>query len=233
MAKIPDQQELEQRLGKVVEMIINGLTGAEVRQWVAEKSGWGIAPRTVYRYIAAAGRRVARAAEVHRQQAIGQAVSRYNRLYAKAWQAKDYAEARKVQHELSDLLGLPAPKRIEGRIDGNLDVTIRAQATRRQLDLIENDPDLSTRALELAELLALPAPRSAQAPAPATPAGAPETGGNGHGGNGRGSAASVEGAEDCDKDDTHGNGRHPEPDPRGIEYDDLADLDGLDEEDDE
>lgn len=195
MPAIP-KAESRKRLNHVYNMLVSGFSDYETREYAITE--WGISRPTAYRYLQHAYKRIDQAAANHRSRQMGQQIARLNRMYAKLMTASppDYQTARMVLKDLRDLLGLDAPKRMEARVDASLELTLRAEQTRRSLDIIEQDELMSTRALELAESLAEINPATTARVPARTHAHTRGDGGNGRDGNGNGNGDHGNGYDD-------------------------------------
>jgi hypothetical protein len=102
--------ELDARVNKVFELIVNGFTRYQIMQYASlEKTGWNVTPRQVDTYIAKATALIANEAEYVRPKEFGKAISRLNDLYQKCLKVQDYQRAIAAQRELNALLSLYEP----------------------------------------------------------------------------------------------------------------------------
>lgn len=105
--------EMTERVNKIYDLIVLGTSRAQILQYVAEKTNWGVAERTVDYYIAKANKRLERAALYHEKRELGKAITRLNLLFLSAMKVQDYQRALAAQRELSILLGLNAPAKAD------------------------------------------------------------------------------------------------------------------------
>ena len=87
-------------------MLIAGLRREEIIRVGNEKYGWDVHNRQVDTYIARATKRLERESAVRRKAELGKALARFDRLYFRLYERKDYRGALQVQRELNDLLSL-------------------------------------------------------------------------------------------------------------------------------
>jgi len=112
MAK-PTKAEMTQRIARISELLLRGASRAVICQYVSEKTNWEITDRTTDRYIQKATDIIRSGAETDTAYEIGKAKERYEFLWQKALSMQDYREARGVQKDRGNLLGLEAPKKTD------------------------------------------------------------------------------------------------------------------------
>ncbi len=111
--------EYNRRVNDVYKLLLSGVSRADLIEYATKK--WDIKPPTVDLYIAEARKRFEARAEVERQAEFGKALERLEMLFKSTLSDKDYKTALQVQKELSILLGLNAPKKLEH--SGSLELT--------------------------------------------------------------------------------------------------------------
>jgi hypothetical protein len=111
MAKKATKAEVKQRTSQIIKMMTLGVSRADICQFASDN--WQIDDRTTDRYIKRANDYFAETSVIDRDEQIGIAMRRYNDLYQKNMRIDDYKAALATQKELSNLLGLNAPKRTE------------------------------------------------------------------------------------------------------------------------
>lgn len=165
MASKPTNFEVQKRVDKVFDMLMNGLPRARILQFASEK-GWDVTDRTVDSYIRAARKLFAQAALTQKQEQIGIAISRLNNLYEKCMMIQDYKAALAVQKEMNTLLGLHEPAKQAIKIDDwrtrllediqngtiRLSDVIREFGSAQDLMSAINEPSLATRLFAAAGL---------------------------------------------------------------------------------
>jgi hypothetical protein len=104
--------EKEQRVDEVFGLLLKGAGRRVILQYAAKK-GWELAPRTIDWYIAEARAELAKLARVDRESELGRAVAQLEDLYLQALTKSDLRTARLVRKDLSELLCLVGPQRIE------------------------------------------------------------------------------------------------------------------------
>lgn len=100
--------EVEERVTAVFTLTVRGATRDEILRHAAKE--WGLAPRTVDDYIARATDRLKALAVVVREEELGRARAQLHDLYGKSMKVQDYKGALQVRKDLSELLGLYAPR---------------------------------------------------------------------------------------------------------------------------
>lgn len=125
MPKVTNAESAE-RVTKVFELLVLGLSRQEIMQYC---SAWEITTRQIDVYIQKATERLKAHADYQREEQLGVAINRLNKLYRDNLKVQDYKGALAVQKELNTLLGLHAPSRHEvtGK-DGDA-LTIRIERT--------------------------------------------------------------------------------------------------------
>jgi hypothetical protein len=130
----PPLKVQKQRLNTVMELDVNGLTPAQIHQYVNnppinQKTGlpqfeaWDISINAIYQYLKRVNILLAKEArDINIEKEIGSVLKRYNQLYALALKDGDKAEARATTKAKCELLGLEAPKRQQ------IDVTSKGQS---------------------------------------------------------------------------------------------------------
>jgi len=108
--------EVEERVTAVFTLTVRGATRDEILRHAAKE--WGLAPRTVDDYIARATDRLKALAVVVREEELGRARAQLHDLYGKNMRTQDYKGALQVRKDLSELLGLYAPRTT--KIDASL-----------------------------------------------------------------------------------------------------------------
>lgn len=109
----PTKAEQVQRLSQIHTLLINNLSRQDICRYVSEKTTWGLTERTIERYIAGATKMIRASAAFHRDQELGLAIAQVKDIYAKGQRIQDYKTSLSARKELSELLGLYAPKRLE------------------------------------------------------------------------------------------------------------------------
>lgn len=109
MPKVTNAESAE-RVTKVFELLVLGLSRQEIMQYC---SAWEITTRQIDVYIQKATERLKAHADYQREEQLGVAINRLNKLYRDNLKVQDYKGALAVQKELNLLLGLHAPSRHE------------------------------------------------------------------------------------------------------------------------
>lgn len=109
----PTKAERTQRITEVYKLLIIGLQRHDIIRYLAEKTAWELADRTVDLYIARATEQITAHAKFERASELGKAILRLNDLYARTTKIQDYKTAMAIQRELNELMGLYAPTRLD------------------------------------------------------------------------------------------------------------------------
>ena len=134
------QAEVARRVGEIFPLVCDCMTLREVRAWVARKTDWGahISDAQLKRYLAAARRLMGAAALFDRQEEFGGARRRLERIIARALAKGALRTALTANRQLSELLGLATPARLELSGPDGAPLAISATAIRAQFEnLIE------------------------------------------------------------------------------------------------
>lgn len=123
MPKVTNAESAE-RTTKVFELLILGLSRQEIMQYC---SAWKITTRQIDVYIKKATERLKAHADYQREEQLGIAINRLNKLYQSNLKVQDYKGALAVQRELNTLLGLHAPARHELTGKDGAGLTIRIE----------------------------------------------------------------------------------------------------------
>jgi len=142
--------ELEDRLDTIMELIIKGMQRRDIWQYITSptsKITWGIALRTLDRYISQASDRLIEASQIHREKEVGTAIKRLEFLWSRNLMIQDYKAALGVIRERSKLLGLNEPEKhdIRQEIDAHIDPD---EFDRSILALSETLGDILSRPLD-------------------------------------------------------------------------------------
>lgn len=116
MSEKSTNAEIVGRVTKVFDLLVLGSSRAQILQYVAEKTTWGVNERQVGYYIEKANKKLEAAAEYHQKRELGKALTRLNILFMSCMKVQDYQRALAVQREINAMLGLNAPTKIEAEI---------------------------------------------------------------------------------------------------------------------
>jgi hypothetical protein len=104
--------EVERRVAEVAELLLNRVPRRGIQQHAA-RQGWGGNVRSVDTIIARATEQIRELARRDVELELGKATGALEMLFAKAIAKGDLRTARLVQRDLTELLGLAAPQRLE------------------------------------------------------------------------------------------------------------------------
>lgn len=128
--------ELEQRVTKVVELLVSGLTRAQIFRYVQDKTDWQIEDRQLDTYIQKATEQLKTLAKIDREAAFGEAIAGTRLILAKALQMQDFQRALAARKELHTLQGLYPAAKSELKIEGlDLFHTLAERARAAGVDL--------------------------------------------------------------------------------------------------
>jgi hypothetical protein len=129
---------IEARIEELVPLLLDGLHRREIRAYLAQKNAWGqsISEAQLKRYLAKAREKIAAAASIDRAREIGAAKLRYERALLRAAHKGDMRAYIAAIRGLCELLGLPAPRRLE---HSSVDIeAARAQLTVEIAEVIKD-----------------------------------------------------------------------------------------------
>jgi hypothetical protein len=111
------------RTEQVLELVVAGLSRAQIAKWVSEKSDWGIQTRQIDRLIAQAHVLLLETAQPHREREFSKSLRRLDMLFARSLQINDFKGCLGIEKERIALLGLsdrgrrgPAPAPLEDQL---------------------------------------------------------------------------------------------------------------------
>lgn len=131
MARKTDTVQMKARIAEVAELIVTGLTTGEIHKYIAEKRPeWNIQRRQRCVLIARARETIADAGNTEFIEELGKAIWRLNVLYRQSFAINDYKACAAIVKQITDLLGLAAPKKSEIRISDLSPSDIRAEIER-------------------------------------------------------------------------------------------------------
>ena len=111
MAKKATNFEAQKRLNTVYNMLLLGVSRADIIQYALEN--WNIGDASTDEYIAKANALFAEKSKPIRDEQFGKALERLENLYQKNMKIQDYKAALATQKEISELIGLYPPKKQE------------------------------------------------------------------------------------------------------------------------
>jgi len=117
MGKKSTNAEIETRVNKVYDLLVNGASRSQILQYCTEKAKWEINERQIDEYVARANERLIELGKTHRETELGRAVARLNQLYFLSITLQNFNVALGVQKELNKLLGLSLEENLAQRIE--------------------------------------------------------------------------------------------------------------------
>lgn len=108
----PTKAEIEVRVTEIFKLLMAGAQRHDIRRYVAEKTKWEVPERTLDRYVARATACLRTHAAAVRDEELGLAILQLKDLYGRTYRIQDYKTSLAARKELSELLGLYAPKRV-------------------------------------------------------------------------------------------------------------------------
>lgn len=100
------QVELGKRIDDIAALLIQGLSRAQIMQYVADNADWGVATRTLDGYIKKATQQIRDSAPDKRRDQLDLVTHRLEDLYALCMGSQDYKAALGVIAKQIDLFGL-------------------------------------------------------------------------------------------------------------------------------
>ena len=122
MAPKSDKAEITRRVSKVMELLLNGFSRAEILQNAAKM--WGVAERTTDTYIASSNERIKKQAEEIEKEMFSLVQLRLESQYKKAIAANDRHLARLLLRDMTKLYGLDKSDRFKFGPNLPEDITI-------------------------------------------------------------------------------------------------------------
>src|SRR5438105_3377240 len=112
MATKPTATVHDQRIDKIYELMIAGLSRKQILQYAATKTDWDASVRTIDSYVAIARERMIDLGRINHAEELGRAIGRLHSLYLASLKIQDYKAALSVCKELISLLGLAQPAKL-------------------------------------------------------------------------------------------------------------------------
>jgi len=114
-----DQNEVSERINKVYALLLTGKKTRDIAPYVSKK--YNVCQKQAYNYIKKAKLLREEDAKEYRDEALSDQVALLRNLYDKNYKLQDFKECRAILEQLSKLLGVNAPQKIENTI--NIDFT--------------------------------------------------------------------------------------------------------------
>jgi hypothetical protein len=109
--------EIETRINKVYDLLVNGASRAQIIQYASDKAKWEVTDRQIDTYISKANERLITLGKTHRETELGRAIARLNNLYFLSITMQNYNVALGVQREINKLLGLSLEQELIDRVE--------------------------------------------------------------------------------------------------------------------
>ena len=106
--KVTKAVKLE-RVNQVLGWIILGMRPRDIFQYVSEKTDWNISIRQIENYMRDATALIEESSRINRDQEVGKALLRYEKLFTANMKIQDYKAALMVQRARNEMLGLNQP----------------------------------------------------------------------------------------------------------------------------
>lgn len=113
------------RIEAVYDLLLAGLSRAEILRFVAEQHPeWNIRTRQIESLIACAKAKLKEASETHREEELGKALDRLDKLYQRSYAINDYKTCAAIVKQRADLLGIAAPAKVEHSGEQNVHIVV-------------------------------------------------------------------------------------------------------------
>jgi len=124
------EAEIIKRIADIFPLVVDCMSLREIRAYSLAKTDWGaaVSEGQLKRYVASARQQMKQAAAFDRVEEIGAAKRRLERIIARSAAKGELRTQLSANRQLSDLLGLAAPTKVEHR--GEIDIA----ALRRTLE---------------------------------------------------------------------------------------------------
>lgn len=135
--------ESAERVNKIIELLVSGVSSYKIVRYCAEKLDWGVSDRQIEKYKTKAIKYLEKIAIINREKQIGLALRRYEQAVKMAISKDSPKQLVVAQRALCDLLGLNAPARHEvtGKDGDPIEIKKKldlSQFTDEELALIES-----------------------------------------------------------------------------------------------
>jgi len=127
--------EIARRIDELRPLVVECLSLREIRAATVKGTSWGasVSEAQLKRYVARAREQMRDAAVIDRQQEIGAAKLRYERIIAKSAAKGDLGHELAAATRICDLYGLDEPKRSELSHSGEIDITLARKILKEEL----------------------------------------------------------------------------------------------------
>lgn len=109
--------EIEARVNKIYDLLVNGANRSQILQYCTEKAKWEVNERQIDEYIKRANQRLIELGKTHRETELGRAVARLNSLYFMSMSLQNFNVCLGIQRELNKLLGLNLEEDLLKRVE--------------------------------------------------------------------------------------------------------------------
>ena len=99
------ERERLQRIVKVTELLMQGLTVPQIFQYASDKLKWKVTERTIYTYVKFSNAEFTKEAQTKHAEEFGKALRRLNFLFANCLKIQDYKGALAMQREINEMMG--------------------------------------------------------------------------------------------------------------------------------
>lgn len=132
--------EIKQRVTKVAELVMQGLTGTQILQYVTEKLHWQIKERQLWEYIKRANEQFAKEAEAKSTAEFGKGLRRLNFLFASCLKIQDYKGALAMQREINEMMGFRNKYEVKQEIENKeLHITVDSSETAKEFKRMKDE----------------------------------------------------------------------------------------------
>lgn len=128
--------EYENRVNRVLDMLLSGLTRRQILQNVANNpqfATWKVADRMVDEYIAAATGEVLKMAEVKRDELFADCLAKYRYLYANLIAQQDFKGASAIIDRITELTGIKVLRSEVSITTPQLNITVPDEETKAEV----------------------------------------------------------------------------------------------------
>jgi len=132
--------EIKQRVTKVAELVMQGLTGAQILQYATEKLHWQIKERQIWEYIKRANEMFAEEAQTKTGAEFGKGLRRLNFLFANCLKIQDYKGALAMQREINEMMGFRNKYEVKEEITNKeLHITVDSSETAKEFKRMKDE----------------------------------------------------------------------------------------------
>lgn len=142
------KSEVKKRISKIADLLVSGLTRAQILQYVVEKTDWNLKDRQVDTYIQRANNSFKATPGIDRTQQYQRAIRRMEMILSACIKVQDFARAIAAAKELHTLMAIYEPPAAQTIITQDMGALVKL-AKAKGISLTELIRDLTSVLMEV------------------------------------------------------------------------------------